>query len=146
MSKHILRFCYIYLEYLTIIFQISSNKPENEAIKDSEKNEDVVENDFDLLDNDNDDGENVISLNKIKSSVNLEDDQKSRSDAGSEKLSYSTKAFMPNVKLQSPFQPGSTPSHLLSYFMVQYNNNAYIFMYTLIIISTELNLVFVRRL
>lgn len=101
-----------------------------------------MENDFDLLDNDNDDEENVISLNKIKASVNLEDDQKSRSDLGSEKLPYNTKAFMPNVKLQSSFQPGSTPSHLLSYFMVRYNNNAYIFMYTLIVTSIELNLVF----
>lgn len=77
-----------------------------------------MENNLDLLDNDDDDGENVISLNKIKASVNLEDDQKSHSDAGSEKPPYNTKAFMPSVKLQSPFQPGSTPSHLLSYFMV----------------------------
>lgn len=83
------------------------------------KNEDVMENDIALPDDDDD--ENVISLNKIKASVNLEDDQKSHSDAGSEKLPCDTKAFIPNVKLQSSFQPGSTPSHLLSYFMVQYN-------------------------
>jgi len=76
-----------------------------------------MENDIALPDDD-DDGENVISLNKIKASVNLEDDQKSHSDAGSEKPSCDTKAFIPNVKLQSSFQPGSTPSHLLSYFMV----------------------------
>ncbi|CAL1674927.1 unnamed protein product [Lasius platythorax] len=97
---------------------ISSNKSENELILDSERNEDVMENDVALLGDDDDDGENVISLNKIKSSVNLEDDQKSHSDAGSEKLPYNSKAFMSNVKLQSPFQPGSTPSHLLSYFMM----------------------------
>lgn len=113
--------------YLTIIFQISSNKSENEAIKYSEKDKNVMENDLDLLDNDDDDdddGENVISLNKIKEFVNLEDDKKSHSDAGSEKHLYN-KAFMSNIKLQSSFQPGSTPSHLLSYFMVQYNNNAF---------------------
>lgn len=129
-GKIIYSYVYIYLKILlihsgclTIIFQISSNKPENEAIMDSEKNEDVMENDLALLGNDDDDdGENVISLNNIKASVNLEDDQKSHSDASSEKLPYNTKALMPNVKLQSPFQPGSTPSHLLSYFMVQYNN------------------------
>ncbi|XP_070155887.1 WD repeat and HMG-box DNA-binding protein 1 isoform X2 [Polyergus mexicanus] len=97
---------------------ISSDKSENEAIMDSEKNEDVMENDLALLGNDDDDGENVISLNNIKASVNLEDDQKSHSDASSEKLPYNTKALMPNIKLQSPFQPGSTPSHLLSYFMM----------------------------
>ncbi|KAL6444509.1 hypothetical protein ACFW04_001974 [Cataglyphis niger] len=96
---------------------ISSNKLENKTM-DSEKNEDAMENDLALLGNDDDDGENVISLNNIKASVNLEDDQKSHSDASSEKLPYNTKAFMPNVKLQSPFQPGSTPSHLLSYFMM----------------------------
>lgn len=86
---------------------------------DFEKNENIIENDIALPDDDDDD-ENVISLNKIKASVNLEDDQKSYSDAGSEKLPCDTKAFIPNVKLQSSFQPGSTPSHLLSYFMVQY--------------------------
>jgi len=74
-----------------------------------------MENNIALSDDD-DDGENVISLDKIKASVNLEDDQRSHSDAGSEK--YDTKVSIPNVKLQSPFQPGSTPSHLLSYFMV----------------------------
>lgn len=99
-----------------MIFQISSNNPENEQILDLEKNEEVMENDLALL-GDDDDDENMISLNKIKASVDLEDDQKSHS-AVSEKLPYDSKAFMSNVKLQSPFQPGSTPSHLLSYFMV----------------------------
>jgi len=84
-----------------------------------------MENDIALPDDD-DDGENVISLNKIKASVNLEDDQKSHSDADSEKPSCDTKTFIPNIKLQSSFQPGSTPSHLLSYFMVQYNNETYV--------------------
>jgi len=93
---------------------------------DSEKNEDVIENNIALPDDDDDDGENVISLNKIKASVNLEDDQKSHSDADFEKPSFDTKACVPNIKLQSSFQPGSTPSHLLSYFMVQYDNKIYI--------------------
>lgn len=92
---------------------------------DSEKNEDVIENNIALPDDDDDDGENVISLNKIKASVNLEDDEKSHSDADFEKPSFDMKACVPNIKLQSPFQPGSTPSHLLSYFMVQYDNKIY---------------------
>ncbi|XP_071642540.1 WD repeat and HMG-box DNA-binding protein 1-like [Temnothorax longispinosus] len=96
---------------------ISSSKFGSEAILDSEKNEDVMENDIALPDDDDDD-ENVISLNKIKASINLEDDQKSHSDAGFEKPTFDTKAFVPNVKVQSSFQPGSTPSHLLSYFMM----------------------------
>lgn len=71
----------------------------------------------------------MISLNKIKASVNLEDDQKSHSDADSEKAPRDTKAFMPNIKVQSSFQPGSTPSHLLSHFMVEYNTyTTYIFL------------------
>ncbi|XP_020290374.1 WD repeat and HMG-box DNA-binding protein 1 [Pseudomyrmex gracilis] len=88
----------------------------------SEKNEDALGNNIIVTDdNDDDDGENVISLNKIKSSVNVEDDQNSQSDVASVK-SYDTKAVpLPTVKLQSSFQPGSTPSHLLSYFMV-WNN------------------------
>lgn len=95
----------------------STSKPRNEAF-DFEKNEDVLENDIALPDDEDDDGENVISLNKIKASVNLEDDEISHLDADSEKPPCDTKSFIPNVKLQSPFQPGSTPSHLLSYFMV----------------------------
>ncbi|TGZ50979.1 WD repeat and HMG-box DNA-binding protein 1 [Temnothorax longispinosus] len=68
----------------------------SEAILDSEKNEDVMENDIALPDDDDDD-ENVISLNKIKASINLEDDQKSHSDAGFEKPTFDTKAFVPNM-------------------------------------------------
>ncbi|KAL0104850.1 hypothetical protein PUN28_016473 [Cardiocondyla obscurior] len=81
-----------------------------------EKNEDVIENDIALSDDDDD--ENIISLNKIKASVNIDDDQKNHSDAESEKPAFDRKALIPNVKLQSSFQPGSTPSHLLSYFMM----------------------------
>lgn len=88
---------------------------------------DVIENDIALPDDDDDDAENVISLNKIKASINLEDDQKSNSDVGSEKAPCDTKTFMSNIKLQSSFQPGSTPSHLLSYFMVKYNTYIYFY-------------------
>lgn len=95
-----------------------------------------MENDIALSDNDDDDGENVISLNKIKASVNLEDDQKSHSDADFEKPSLDTKTFVSNVKSQSSFQPGSTPSHLLSYFMVRYNK---IYVCTLMIFKDEFN-------
>ncbi|XP_011876288.1 PREDICTED: WD repeat and HMG-box DNA-binding protein 1 [Vollenhovia emeryi] len=95
---------------------ISTSKPASEIL-DFEKNEDAMENDIGLPDDDDDD-ENVISLSKIKASVNLEDDEKSHVDADSEKTPFDAKAFVPNVKLQSSFQPGSTPSHLLSYFMV----------------------------
>ncbi|XP_011171190.1 WD repeat and HMG-box DNA-binding protein 1 [Solenopsis invicta] len=96
---------------------ISTSKPASEITFDSEKNEDVIENDIALPDDDDDD-ENVISLNKIKASINLEDDQKSQSDTDFEKPPCDTKAFVPNIKLQSSFQSGSTPSHLLSYFMM----------------------------
>ncbi|XP_011639181.1 WD repeat and HMG-box DNA-binding protein 1 isoform X2 [Pogonomyrmex barbatus] len=96
----------------------TSSKSGSEAILDFEKNEDTIKNDVALPDDDDDDNENVISLNKIKASVNLEDDQKSHSDIDSEKPPCDTKTFVPNVKLQLSFQPGSTPSHLLSYFMM----------------------------
>lgn len=106
---------------------------------DSEKNEDVMENNIALPDDDDDDdGENVISLNKIKASIDLEDDEKNHIDADSEKPTFDMKSFVPNVKLQSSFQPGSTPSHLLSYFMVQYNNKIYA--YILMIFKDKFNL------
>lgn len=109
---------------------------------DSERNEDLMENDVALPDDDDDDdGENIISLNKIKASVNLEDDQKSHSDEDFEKPPIDTKAFIPNVKLQSSFQPGSTPSHLLSYFMVQYINQIYVC--TLMIFEDKFNFYYV---
>ncbi|KYM96439.1 WD repeat and HMG-box DNA-binding protein 1 [Cyphomyrmex costatus] len=106
----------LYLECLQQSFQISVSKPRSEVILDFEQNEDVMENDI-LSDNDDDD-ENVISLNKIKASINLKNDEKSNFDVDFEKPSCDTKTFIPNVKLQSSFQPGSTPSHLLSYFMM----------------------------
>lgn len=97
--------------------KFDKSRNEQEIPPNSEKNEDALENN--VIVTDDDDGENVISLNKIKSSVTVEDDQKSQSDIASVK-SYDTKAVpLSNVKLQSSFQPGSTPSHLLSYFMVQ---------------------------
>lgn len=48
-----------------------------------------------------------------------DDDQKSHSDI-SEKSKHDTNTFIPEIHLQSPFQPGSSPVHLLSRFMVKF--------------------------
>lgn len=69
-------------------------------------------------DDDDEDNENVISLNKIKSSVNLDPDQKSVTDLLSERVAEETKKLLPVINLQEPFQPSSTPEHLLSRYMV----------------------------
>ncbi|XP_011312326.1 WD repeat and HMG-box DNA-binding protein 1 isoform X2 [Fopius arisanus] len=61
-----------------------------------------------------DDDENVISLSKLKASI-LEDDAKSHSDVTSV---HEDKQVLSDVHLQEPFQPGSTPVHLLSRFMM----------------------------
>ncbi|XP_029056611.2 WD repeat and HMG-box DNA-binding protein 1 isoform X1 [Osmia bicornis bicornis] len=84
-----------------------------------ETNGNIRDNDTDVLgdDDDDDDGENVISLNKIKASVDNEDD-KSQSDAASEKSQHDVNVLSPEIHLQPPFQPGSSPLHLLSRFMV----------------------------
>lgn len=71
-------------------------------------------------DDDDDDGENVISLNKIKASVEHEDDEKS--DIILERMQdavHNVKSFMPEIRIQPHFQPGSSPIHLLSRFMVK---------------------------
>lgn len=64
------------------------------------------------------DGENVISLDKIKATVSLQDEKEDSDDGNSDVPSNNMKIV---ADLQSCFQPGSTPSHLLSYYMVQYN-------------------------
>ncbi|XP_014610650.1 PREDICTED: WD repeat and HMG-box DNA-binding protein 1-like [Polistes canadensis] len=70
-----------------------------------------------INDDDDDDGDNVISLNKIKASVGYENDEKS--DIILEKdTAHDVKNFMPEIRIQPPFQPGSSPIHLLSRFMV----------------------------
>ncbi|XP_014482710.1 PREDICTED: WD repeat and HMG-box DNA-binding protein 1 [Dinoponera quadriceps] len=94
---------------------ISPDKSELEAIPDSERNEHVTE-DWVADDKVDDDGENVISLDKIKASAKLQDDEKEDSDDGSLDAPPSNAKFM--ADLQPCFQPGSTPSHLLSYYMV----------------------------
>ncbi|XP_063971990.1 WD repeat and HMG-box DNA-binding protein 1 [Diachasmimorpha longicaudata] len=63
---------------------------------------------------DDEDDENVISLNKLKASV-LGDDAASHSDLASV---HGDKQVLPEVHLQDAFQPGSTPVHLLSRFMM----------------------------
>lgn len=77
-------------------------------------------NDINYDDDDDDDGENIISLNKIKASVEHRDDEKS--DFTLEKMQdamHNVKSFMPEIRIQPPFQPGSSPIHLLSRFMVK---------------------------
>lgn len=48
----------------------------------------------------------------------------------SEKSQHGANVFIPEIHLQPPFQPGSSPVHLLSRFMVKffvnYNMNHYI--------------------
>lgn len=85
-----------------------------------ETNGDIRDNDTDVLGDDDDDGENVISLSKIKASVDNEDDRASRSDAASEKSQHDVNVLPPEIHLQPPFQPGSSPLHLLSRFMVNF--------------------------
>lgn len=76
-----------------------------------------IDNNSDFPD-DEDDAENVISLNKIKSSVNLDPDQKSISDVFTERIHEDNRKLSPEINLQEPFQPSSTPVHLLSRYMV----------------------------
>ncbi|CAK9804293.1 WD repeat and HMG-box DNA-binding protein 1 [Anthophora quadrimaculata] len=95
---------------------ISDNTTLNESTL--ETNGDVKDNDIAMSGEEDDDGENVISLNKIKASADLEDDENSNSDVVSEKLQPDTNILGPEIHLQPPFQPGSSPTHLLSRFMV----------------------------
>lgn len=77
-----------------------------------------TEHDFDKLDNSNDDDDdNSISVEKIKASVlkDDEDDRKTVSDIASENRERNV---LPEINLQEPFQPGSSPTHLLSRYMV----------------------------
>ncbi|XP_069678187.1 WD repeat and HMG-box DNA-binding protein 1 [Periplaneta americana] len=79
------------------------------------------------IDDDDEDGENVISLEKIKAEASQpvfgdDDDKLSHADADDEdevesKLS-ATARIVPKCDLQSPFQPSSTPVHLQHRFMV----------------------------
>ena len=89
--------------------------PSNEEER-LESNGDI--NDDNILPDEDQDGEDVISLNKIKASVDAEDDENSHSDARSEKSQHDANVFAPEIHLQPPFQPGSSPVHLLSRFMV----------------------------
>ncbi|KAK2582311.1 hypothetical protein KPH14_004650 [Odynerus spinipes] len=84
--------------------------------KDIYQNTELPLNDIGGDYDDDDDGENVISLNKIKASVDHEDDEKS--DIISEKVQDDIKTFVPEKRIQPPFQPGSSPIHLLSRFMM----------------------------
>ncbi|XP_060817522.1 WD repeat and HMG-box DNA-binding protein 1 [Bombus pascuorum] len=106
------------LGQLGCIDVIISNKTTSNELP-LETNGDVEDSNVDIPeDDDDDDGGNVISLNKIKASIEFEDDQKSHSDIVSEKSQRDANVFIPEIHLQPPFQPGSSPVHLLSRFMV----------------------------
>lgn len=104
---------------LFLYIQIISDKATSNEVC-LETNGDVKDNNVNILEEEDDDEENVISLNKIKALVELDDDQKSHSDVLSEKSKHDTNTFIPEIHLQSPFQPGSSPAHLLSRFMVKF--------------------------
>ncbi|XP_008217215.1 WD repeat and HMG-box DNA-binding protein 1 [Nasonia vitripennis] len=74
----------------------------------------IADDDFMFNDNDDED-DNVISLSKIKASV-IDEDQKSVSSVVTEKIEE--KRTLPEINLQEPFQPGSSPVHLLSRYMM----------------------------
>lgn len=78
---------------------------------------------------DDEEDENDISLDKIKSQYPLEEDALSTKDApsvreGSESrlsnISAVEKPILPQLYLQAPFQPSSTPLHLNHRFMVRF--------------------------
>ncbi|KAL7298415.1 hypothetical protein TKK_0008609 [Trichogramma kaykai] len=83
----------------------------------NDDNLDDIYNNHDKYSDDDDD--DMSSINKIKASV-LDHDQKSASDVASVKKD-DEKAFVPEFNLQEPFQPGSSPSHLLNRYMA-YND------------------------
>lgn len=94
-----------------------NNEIESESVDFKEN----AENKFNLLDNfDNDGDDNEISLEKIKASVHNgdDDDAKTVSDVVSD-IKYQKNA-LPEINLQEPFQPGSSPAHLLSRYMVPF--------------------------
>ncbi|XP_031834526.2 WD repeat and HMG-box DNA-binding protein 1 isoform X1 [Nomia melanderi] len=105
-----------HLGQLGCIDVIFCEKPDGGEEK-IEANGDVKDNGVYLPDEEDVDGENIISLNNIKASVGFEDDEKSHSDVESVKPQEATD-FTPEINLQPPFQPGSSPAHLLSRFMV----------------------------
>lgn len=91
-------------------------------IPDSERNGHISEDGIEDIEVD-DDGENVISLDKIKASASLQDNEKEDSDDDDGHSDVSPNNVKIVADLQLCFQPGSTPSHLLSYYMVWCNNN-----------------------
>ncbi|XP_025153504.1 WD repeat and HMG-box DNA-binding protein 1 isoform X2 [Harpegnathos saltator] len=94
---------------------ISPDKSEIEAIPDLEKNEYITKDRVEDVEED-DNEENAISLDKIKASANLQDNENEDSDDGSSDAPANNMKIV--ADLQSCFQPSSTPSHLLSYYMV----------------------------
>lgn len=100
------------VESVELIIPKSSN-----AGQSNEESDDILDNYQDgENDDDDDDGENVISLNKIKASANIGDENSSESIA---LRTYEPAKSPPlEIKPQQPFQPGSSPVHLLNRYMV----------------------------
>lgn len=98
--------------------QASRDRSLDDLLAEPVTNGHTVDDDLMLDNDDDDDDDNVISLSKIKASV-IDEDQKSISDSASE-VRHEEKRVMPEVNLQEPFQPGSSPAHLLSRYMVNY--------------------------
>ncbi|KAI4502565.1 hypothetical protein M0802_002477 [Mischocyttarus mexicanus] len=103
---------------IDVIIDNQSDLQSNELSTDNEIHK-TTELPLNYINDDDDDDDNVISLDKIKASVGYEDDK--NSDIMLDKVqdtAHDVKSFMPEVRIQPPFQPGSSPIHLLSRFMV----------------------------
>lgn len=107
----------VVLPQVTLDNFICETKTNSHKIDDDNDDNDFLNDDNIDNYNDDDDDENVISLNKIKSTINIDDDKLSHSDIGSVRHE-NTRQVVPEIYTQEPFQPGSTPIHLLSRFMV----------------------------
>ncbi|XP_046490763.1 WD repeat and HMG-box DNA-binding protein 1 isoform X1 [Neodiprion pinetum] len=80
------------------------------------------------VDDDNDDGENVISLDKIKASVQIDYDDDSQEPIAQRPEGVDKKVSL-KVEPQEPFQPGSSPTVLLNRYMA-WNNTGVIKCYS----------------
>ena len=87
-------------------------------------NDHDVDNNLELVDDD-DDAENMISLDKIKSSVSLNRDHRNVSCFIPQGVVKETRKLSPEMNLQEAFQPSSTPVHLFSRYMVRIKNRKY---------------------
>ncbi|KAL1117946.1 hypothetical protein AAG570_004259 [Ranatra chinensis] len=115
--------CNVAGQLANLIVQDSLSRSNSEAGSDLDGGETLGVPEFE---DDDDDSENVISLEKIKASTlhqnGAGDFDEGSSDDGDEKSSvdeaYSRPHHTPLSELQQAFQPSSTPAHLLQRFMV----------------------------